>query len=395
MLALAMLSRTAASALLYRILKGLACALAASGCGPAIMFAGSSSVSEDGSLVRTTEIRASSDHAYDEALAHYEFPDGGTWRVADEAGIGAPYDESTRPAVRYKHIWSLTRSYEPGEMIGSDFVRYGSDRSQAARNSLRVRARNFWLFDTYRYDESFKDIVTEDSFIDAVETLYRLSARAIARRIADRQEAAVSESEALERIDRYARPAIDEFESHARVRCFGPRSSTETCFEPAEWSPVLSELVETVDDEELMARKLAEIFPPRAQMSSDAWLEALRLDVIGNATSEIENSEETRQILKGLLGVHGFILFESYPFEITLTLPGDYVDSNADARADGKLRWLFESEDFVLSNYALYAKSRVIHWNRLLFILIVTIAGMAIITSSAEQRQRKTGVSPS
>jgi len=37
----------------------------------------------------------------------------------------------------------------------------------------------------------------------------------------------------------------------------------------------------------------------------------------------------------------------------------------------------------------------VIHWNRLLFILIVTIAGMAIITSSAERRQRKTGVSPS
>ena len=123
-----------------------------------------------------------------------------------------------------------------------------------------------------------------------------------------------------------------------------------------------------------MLGELGSIFPPPAAVDPDDWYDTLRLDVVDIPSEREDLKELFGSLEEDLLGVHGFVLFESYPFELSLSLPGIYVASNADVRGAGVLSWSFKSEDFWLHEHTLYARSRIVHWNRVLFALTLRVA---------------------
>ena len=64
-------------------------------------------------------------------------------------------------------------------------------------------------------------------------------------------------------------------------------------------------------------------------------------------------------------GAHGLTLFEDYPFEVTLRMPGHVVSTNAHTEEAGQLGWVFDHEDFVLNDLKLRANSRIVHRTRI------------------------------
>ena len=169
-----------------------------------------------------------------------------------------------------------------------------------------------------------------------------------------------------------------EYAMILRADCIDALVTMQACEKAVSQDPELSAYSEFFDDEDVLLGELVAIFPPPAAVDPDAWHDRLSRGVL-DLLDEREDLEELANSLEeDVFGVHGFTLFDSYPFELSLSLPGDYVASNADVRESGVLRWSFKSEDFWLHEHTLYARSRIVHWDRVLLVLTLLVAFFGI-----------------
>ncbi len=163
-----------------------------------------------------------------------------------------------------------------------------------------------------------------------------------------------------------------------RAVCIDALVTLQACEKAVSQDPELSAYSEFFDDEDVLLGELVAIFPSPAVVDPDDWYDTLNLDVL----DRLDDREDLRELFdtldEDLLGVHGLVLFESYPFELSLSLPGNYVASNADVRGPGMLSGSFKSEDFLLHEHTLYARSRIVHWNRVLLALTLLVAFFGI-----------------
>jgi hypothetical protein len=363
------------------VLVAVTGSLLATGCGT-IKFASDTAIDADGNVVRTTRFSAVAEGFYEELLQRYDLPRGGTWTEIEPESAGAA-DESALP----ERMYSLTRRFAPGEPVTADYTRRNAQGTAAARNQITIRVRHYWIADTYRYEETFSDIVTAERFDAAVRSVYAAVTHALADEIARLPAAGVTPEEATARLEAHADPLVDEFLRVLREKCFRVGATRERCEAAIEGDPALDYLIGLGADDTAALEALTNIFSPPSGVGADAWRETLRGVLERLPEREDMASPVLIDPVEGdLFGVHGFGLFVSYPFELSATLPGDHVASNADARADGVLQWSFDSEEFALTPQTLYARSRIVHWERILFVLTLAVALVGMFGSSIRRR---------
>ena len=361
-----------------------ACILMA-GCGGSVKFSSQTIMDENGDVVRSTQLSASGDSAYEKLQSIYDLPSGGTW-VEIEEDSSETTDESAAPTPFYSRVYEVTRSYAAGESIAPDFTRRGNSATNVASNRVVTRVRHYWFADTYQYEETFKDSVTEASFSAAVRRLYITYIQALAEEIAGLPNADFTTQEALDRLRARADPIVERFLNVFGANCVDDLATLETCGDAISQDPELGAYGDVFDDEDFLLGELVAIFPPPAAVDPDDWYDTLNLD----ALDRLDDLEDLREVFdtldEDLLGVHGLVLFESYPFELSLSLPGNYVASNADVRGPGVLSWSFKSEDFLLHEHTLYARSRIVHWNRVLLALTLLVAFFGIFWTKLDSK---------
>ena len=328
---------------------------------------------ENGDVVRITRLTASGDRAYKELQSVYDLPSGGTWTEIEE-DPSATTEESAAPKLFYNRIYEVTRRFAAGEDIAPDFTRRGSSGTKAARNRITTRVRHYWFADTYQYEETFRDVVTEARFTAAIRQIYAVFTLALAEEVSRLPDADFTTQEAIDRLRARADPIIERFLNAFRAQCLDASVSQNACEEAIGQDVELSAYLENFDDEDLLLDELVAIFPPPAAVDPDDWYDSLSLELPDRLGEREDLGELFDSLEEDLLGVHGLVLFQSYPFEISLSLPGDYVASNADVRESGVLKWAFREGDFWLHEHTLYARSRIVHWGRVLFALTLLAA---------------------
>jgi hypothetical protein len=361
----------------------LAGGVLATGCGT-IRFASDTVVDADGRIVRTTRFSAAGTAFYEELLERYDLPPGGTWTEIEPESPGAA-DESALP----ERVYTLARHFAPGEPITGDYLRRNRGGAAAARNRIALRVRHYWIADTYRYEETFSDIVTAEGFEAALRRIYVAVIHALADEIARLPGAGVTIEESTARIEARADPLFEQFVRVLHEKCFRGEATLERCEEAIEAEPGRDYLVGLGGDETKTLDALREIFPGPPDAGADAWRETLR-GTLERLAERADMASETLidPVEEDLFGAHGFALFVSYPFELSVRLPGEHVASNADARMDGVLEWSFESEEFVLQPYTLEARSRIVHLERVLFLVLLAIVLVAMVGRGSDAKGR-------
>ncbi len=343
------------------------------GCGGSVKFASDTIMDENGDVVRITRLSAPGDRAYEQLQSVYDLPSGGTWTEI-EKDPSATTEESAAPKLFYNRIYEVTRRIAIGESIAPDFTRRGSSGTKAARNRITTRVRHYWFADTYQYEETFKDVVTEARFTAAVRQIYAVFTLALAEEVSRLPDADFTTQEAIDRLKARADPIVERFLNVFRAQCVDTTVSMDACEEAIGQDAELSAYPEIFDDEDLLLDELVAIFPPPAAVDPDDWHDSLSLELPDRLGEREDLGELFDSLEEEIFGVHGLLIFDSYPFEISLSLPGDYVASNADVRESGVLKWAFDSENFWLHEHTLYARSRIVHWGRVLFALTLLAA---------------------
>jgi len=113
------------------------------------------------------------------------------------------------------------------------------------------------------------------------------------------------------------------------------------------------------------------MFPAPPVHSSEEWLDILE-DVLEEAACE-DCTEWPTYLSDDLFGVHEFMIFKSYPFEVNLTMPGYMISNNADSLSGSTLTWKFSSYQFQYRVHELVAESRIIYWNRFLALFLTML----------------------
>ncbi len=352
------------------------CILMAS-CGGSVKFSSETIMDDNGNVVRTTRLSTSGDRSYEDLQSVYDLPSGGTWTEIEEDSSETTED-SAAPNRFYNRIYEVTLSFAAGESIAPDFTRRGNSATNVASNRIVTRVRHYWFADTYQYEETFKDIVTEASFSAAVRQMYAAYVQALAEEAARLPNADFTTQEALERLKARVDPIVERLLNAFRADCIDALATPNACEEAIFQALELMALGEIFEDEDLLLSELAAIFPAPAAVDLDDWYHTLTLHLIDHVFEREDLQELGNSLEDDVLGVFGFTLFESYPFELSLSLPGDYVASNADLLESGVLTWSFENEDFMLHEHTLYARSRIVHWGRVLLVLTLLVAFFGI-----------------
>lgn len=361
------------------------------GCASSIRFAADTVVDEQGNVVRTTRIASSGESAYDELMAHYDLPAGGVWsETNEEVPSSGPSDGpfGNQPSRVYEREYSVTREFARGETIPGDFRRVAAVSNRAAENAVLVRSRHYWFVDRYDYEERFRDIVSFEGFSMAVREGYGAAIEIMADEIADLDIDAVSLDVARERLRLRFDQDLESFFSFIESECVDRSIALDDCADDLQTLPELSATVAMLEDDQRFSAELAELFPAPPDRDAESWPDLLATEVIDDVERRFGDYADDvwfDEFEEELFGVHGFTLFQSFPFELSLSMPGAISSSNADSNEMGMLRWTFSNDDFLMTDRVLHASSRVVHRTRIVaaiaFTLVIAITASLVVLS--------------
>jgi len=349
-----------------------------SGCPNALdKFSGETVVNLDGSVTRTTRYVANTKCSTGKIKERYLLPPGGAWQCAkrtEDSEDGAQHEVDTQS-------YELVAHYKANEPIPSDFIQPGTLSAKAAHNQISVRAQRYWLMDTFKYEERFRDVVTEEGFSSAIQKLYTSLVEPTGLGLSQIPHVEMTAETAQVKLRTIYDPMIEQYLAIFAAKCMSPGTTMESCVEALDQSTLVIE----IDDDDLLVERIAAIFPAPPVYRDDEWVvaisEAVNDSIENSAFSEIFEAEEEE-----LLGVSGFNLLgsDAAPLEIRLSLPGELVTNNAHEHESGKLVWRFKDEDFIYKEYFLHAESRIIHYERIVLALIVLIVFLVILRSRTQ-----------
>jgi hypothetical protein len=354
------------------------------GCSNSIRFVADTLVDEGGNVVRRTEIASSGDASWDALSTRYDLPPGGSWTETVEEP--APAGPNETPQRVYDRRYMLTRRFGRGDAIAGDFRRLGRRPDRAATNAVNVRARRYWFVDTYEYEETFHDIATRESLKAALRGFYAEIVSRFADGISGLDDD-VSPQLARERLNERFDARVEALLSVFDSDCFTNSSKTgKECLEALAGNPAIDFFVE-LDDEDTLISEVAALFPAPGSISDDDWRSMLSgvYDDVDERLDDFVDTEQGGAIEDDIFGAHGWALFESYPFELSVQLPGEIVATNADTQEAGTLRWEFAYDDFWLTDLVLRAESRIVHRDRIVIAaalaLLGAIAGLLVVVT--------------
>jgi len=87
--------------------------------------------------------------------------------------------------------------------------------------------------------------------------------------------------------------------------------------------------------------------------------------------SDLDSIKQMWYEIKFEILVTHLLLFNS--FMVELNIPGNLIAHNADSTSNNSLYWNVDIDQFLNSNYKLYAKSKIYHKNRIIALVIITL----------------------
>jgi hypothetical protein len=311
-------------------------------------------VSEDGAVARTTRY-AVSGAGKDELDERYQRLDGGAWDVREAVEYDATTGEATTKEI---HLYSVTRSYSPGEEIPSDHIRRGRTEGRVVRNRIELSREDYFLVTFFDYRETHGDPASAERLVAVVEDRYPVWTSVLAVQLSQRLDG-VSEEAARQVVEEICDPWVVRLKEPEFVREFLAQSDED-------------------DVDAAFVSKLMAKLPPPFVDATDDWSAAM-----GEAIEETSRSvfDEDEEIEEALFGVYGFCLFScpSYGFTQTLTLPGVLESTNAASVSGNVLTWEFDEEALWLQDHVLEARSRVVYPGRIVgaAVLLALVLGVA------------------
>lgn len=341
--------------------------LAISGCGSSISFTAATVIDERGVVVRTTQLASSGSASFDDLKYRYDLLPGGEWSESEE--MVSPALPNTRPRRVYNRDYTLARRLGRRDDIASDFRRRADGSDEAAYNRILIRTRRLWFVDLYDYEETFSDIPTIESMTAAARAGYDTLVDVVVEEIVALGIAGLDRNEVRERFDSRFAPTLEAFVVLLEERCAAPSApAIDDCLEGMEQEPELQPLVTMLNDDEALLYELVDLFPAPENVTKQEWMISFELDVLNDAENRLADYAEEDWLESfgtAFFGAHGLALFDRYPFDVSLRMPGLVVSTNAHTREAGELRWAFDHEAFILNDLTLDASSRIVHRNRI------------------------------
>jgi hypothetical protein len=332
-------------------------------------FSGETIVNRDGSVTRTTRFVTIYDSHVDDIKERYLLPSGGAWQTGKQTLTS----ENDPPREIDTMVFETVTHYGANEPIPSDFILPSSTSAKAARNDINVRVQSYWLVDTFQYEENFRDVVTEEGFSSAIRKFYTYLVESTGLGLSQIPHVEITAETAQVKLRSVFDPMIEQFLAIFVAECMNPGTTMGNCEEALDQSALFIEM----DDDDLLIQRLAVTFPAPPDYQDDEWAAAIS-EVIEDsfddeAFSILEAEEEE------LVGVVGLNFGPDTTFEIRLSLPGELVKNNAHDHESGRLVWRFNDEDFIYKEYSLHAQSRIIHYDRIVLLLIVLLIFLIIV----------------
>ena len=338
---------------------------------PSIRFYSQTSIGPDGSVQRTVVFQTDAfDSAsvgqtpLEELRSKYTLPAGGEWAEHSRT----EYERKGEMRVRVGHKYTKMARFPSGAVIPTDFRRHGVSHDNIASNNIRISASRFGFWATYRYQETFSDVVTAGGFVSAAEEAFEIISDHLGNFIEQLPDAEFENAGAT--IRRRYRSMFEEIVDVFVANCIGPKTTKANCDAEFDNNAQAERFMDQIDDVDTLLQDLANMFPAPPAHSADEWFDILS-DMLEEAGCE-DCTEWPTYLSDDLFGVHEFQIFKSYPFEASLTMPGDMISNNADSRSGSALIWKFSSHQFQYRAHELVAESRIIYWNRF-FALFLTM----------------------
>jgi len=335
-------------------------------------FSAETVVDRDGSVTRTTRFVTTYDFHVEDIEERYLLPSGGAWHSGKRIETrenDTPYEVDTK-------IFETVTHYEANEAILSDFVLPGSSSTKVAGNDINVRVHSYWLVDTFKYEESFRDVVTEEGFSSAIQRLYMFLVESTGLGLSQIPHVEMTAETARVKLRTMFDPMVEQYLAIFAAECMGPGTTMESCEEALDQSALFIEL----DDGDLIVERIATMFPAPSVYRGDEWAVAISEVIEDSFADEAFSIVEVEE--EELLGIVGGSLFEpATPIEIRLSLPGEPVKNNAHDHESGTLVWRFDDVDFIYKEISLQAQSRIIHYERIVMVLIVLLVFLLIAGS--------------
>ena len=338
---------------------------------PSIRFYSQTSIGPDGSVQRTVVFQTDAfDSAsvgqtpLEELRSKYTLPAGGEWAEHSRT----EYDREGEMRVRVGHKYTKMARFPSGAVIPTDFRRHGVSHDNIASNNIRISASRFGFWATYRYQETFSDVIAAGGFVSAAEEAFKFISDHLGKFIEQLPDAEFENAGAT--IRRRYRSMFEEIVDVFVANCIGAKTTKASCDAELDNNAQAERFMDLIDDEDTLLQDLAHMFPAPPAHSADEWFDILE-DMLEEAGCE-DCTEWPTYLSDDLFGVHEFLIFKSYPFEASLTMPGDMISNNADLISGSTLTWKFSSHQFQYRAHELVAKSRIIYWNRF-FALFLTM----------------------
>lgn len=338
---------------------------------PSIRFHSQTTIAPDGSVRRTVVFRTDEfdseivqQSPLEELRSKYSLPPGGEWAEYSRT----EYEREGELRARVSHQYTKTARFPFGAVIPSDFRRHGVSHDNVASNDIQISASRYGFWATYRYQETFSDVVAAGRFVSAAEEAFEFISNHLGNFIEQIPDAGFENAGATIR-QRY-RSMFDEIVDVFVAKCIGAKTTKAGCDAELENNAQFERFIDLIDDGDTLIQGLASMFPAPPVHSPEEWLDILE-DVLEEAACE-DCTEWPTYLSDDLFGVHEFMIFKSYPFEVDLTMPGDMISNNADSLSGPTLTWEFSSHQFQYRAHELIAESRIIYWNRL-FALFLTM----------------------
>lgn len=308
------------------------------GC-PRIDFETDTVVSEDGSVVRTTRYVASDES--DEATVErnsarrelenkYTLLDGGVWDSRAERTT----NNGGKVTEKLIDTYSVTAHYEAGAQIPPDYVRRGEMEGRARRNTIELTVSNYFFVKSFDFREVYRDDVGRELARAVIQKSYPDWVEQMAEHLANGLEG-VSVAEARAVVRELSDSWVQEFLAGVYI-------------------PQLAE-PEEVDDAAVDA--FLTRLPPPSVAHPQAWRE-----IIDEAFNEsFDLFWEQDHVEEAFFGVDDIDVWGKYSFEQSLTMPGEIISTNSDSVSGSVLTWEFDSEVFLVYDFALEARSRVVY----------------------------------
>ena len=288
-----------------------------SGCGSSIGYEISTIIASDGVVVRETSVTTDDN---DEVDNFYTLPADGKWSVKEEKYV----DSNGKEYIIRKEYYQAHHRYERGESIPSDYLRKAKYTDRVSQNIIQPQVFNLWFLKLIDFEETYPAVTDKESAIASGKKLYAMWKELSAERSVDVLEGRITKSEVKAVISRVFDPKAIEYESIIRRKEINSPSQMLRLFDE-------DERVKNLFDADLIKEPLVKEFNKISDIDNEKSDEIIKLigqTFLSLITAEVvDDKQEVSELVENLLGLTGFTL-NSYPFEVSLSIPGLILDHN-------------------------------------------------------------------